>query len=187
MSTNPVESERKATATELAIGEVMKAPIVVAIKTEKSIVIEENTENPIVIEENIQKQIVIEENTKKPIVIENDLDDLIIIENDPVEPILIEDDTSESSDDFSRKKNSDGNLLHRIKSMDEKDIEIEFKTDHGRILFEKYFKMALKNENNMTTSCQLCNSVLKCNTSCYDLLLHFKVCKMDLYVLVPKI
>lgn len=187
MSTNPVECEGNTTETELEIGEVMEAPIVVAIKTEKSIVIEENTENPIVIEENTQQQIVIEENTKKPTVIENDLDDLIIIENDPVEPILIEDDTSESSDDFSRKRNSDGNLLHRIKSMDEKDIEIEFKTDQGRILFEKYFKMTLKKENNMTTSCQLCNSVLKCNTSCYELLLHFKVRKMDQYVLVLKI
>lgn len=170
--TKPVESQHNNIATRLANGKVVEASIFDAI----------NKEKPIFIEKNTQKQIIIEENTEKSNAIENDSEELIIIENDPVEPILIEDDATDSSDG-----NSDGNLLHTIKPMNEKDIEIEFKTDHGRILFQKYFELALKKENNMTTSCKLCNSILKCNPSCYDLLLHFKVCKMDLYVLVLKI
>lgn len=192
MSLAFIESEHIDTDSDSLIDEVIQEPIVfeddqgepilIEDDSEEPIIVEDDLEEPILVEDDPDEPIIVEDGSEKPILVEYDPEEPIIVEDDLEEPILVKDDTSESSDDFSQDGNSDGDLLRSIEPMDENSIDIKFKTNYERILFQKYFQKAFKRENNMTASCKLCNSILKSNASCYDLLLHFKVCKMDLYL-----
>lgn len=58
------------------------------------------------------------------------------------------------------------------------NIKIDFKTNFHRILFEKYFQILSKVEENITATCKICNSILNCTMNCKQILRHFKVCKI---------
>lgn len=58
------------------------------------------------------------------------------------------------------------------------NIKINFKTDFHRILFENFFQILSKVEDNITVTCKICKSILECNLNCKQIIHHFKVCEI---------